>query len=184
MSYLSHMVRPYLRSIKIVLQHFLYRLKNVHSTTYIASGSRFSRDLVMGAHGYIGPGSRFSPGVKIGRYVMIGPEVLIVGDDHIYDKPGTPVIFSGRPENRKSTVINDDVWIASRVLILSGVTIGQGAIIGAGALVTKDVEPYSVVVGSPAKHLRYRFTEEERILHDKALAQDYININFCSTLTK
>jgi acetyltransferase-like isoleucine patch superfamily enzyme len=58
--------------------------------------------------------------------------------------------------------IGNDVWIGTRVIILSGVTIGDGAIIGAGAVVTHDVEPYSIVAGNPARHIRYRFPESVR----------------------
>ena len=57
-------------------------------------------------------------------------------------------------------IVRDDVWIGYGATVLSGVTIGQGAIIAAGAVVTKDVEPYSIVVGVPARHVRYRFDEQ------------------------
>ncbi|MBP3710262.1 MAG: CatB-related O-acetyltransferase [Treponema sp.] len=59
-------------------------------------------------------------------------------------------------------VIEDDVWVGENALILSGVTIRQGAIVAAGAVVTKDVEPYSIVAGIPAKIIKYRFSEELR----------------------
>ena len=62
----------------------------------------------------------------------------------------------------QKTVIGNDVWIGYGVLILSGVTTGDGAVIGARTVVSKDVEPYSVVVGSPLKHLRYRFPKDIR----------------------
>lgn len=58
--------------------------------------------------------------------------------------------------------IGNDVWIGLRVLIRAGVTIGNGAVIGMGSVVVKDVEPYSIVAGTPAKHIRYRFDEETR----------------------
>lgn len=67
--------------------------------------------------------------------------------------------FEGEPGK---TVIGNDVWIGANAIVLAGVTVGDGAIIGANALVTKDVEPYSIVVGSPARHLRFRFPEEIR----------------------
>lgn len=57
-------------------------------------------------------------------------------------------------------ILEDDVWIATNALILSGVTIGQGAIVAAGAVVVKDVPPYAVVGGNPAKIIKYRFPEE------------------------
>ena len=62
--------------------------------------------------------------------------------------------------NTKSTIIGNDVWIGANVTILAGVVVGDGAIIGANSLVSKDVEPYSIVNGAPAKHIRYRFDEE------------------------
>ena len=58
------------------------------------------------------------------------------------------------------TIIGNDVWIGANATILAGVKIGDGAIIGAHALVTKDVKPYSVVVGSPARHIKLRFEEK------------------------
>jgi len=57
-------------------------------------------------------------------------------------------------------IVEDDVWIGTRVIILSGIRIGQGAIIGAGSVVTKDVPPYAIVGGDPARVIKYRFDEE------------------------
>lgn len=59
--------------------------------------------------------------------------------------------------NTKKTIIGNDVWIGASVTILAGVSVGDGAIIGANSLVTKDIEPYSIVSGTPARHIRYRF---------------------------
>jgi acetyltransferase-like isoleucine patch superfamily enzyme len=64
--------------------------------------------------------------------------------------------------NDENVTIGNDVWIGTRAIILSGVTIGDGAVIGAGAVVTHDVEPYSIVGGNPAQHIRYRFPESIR----------------------
>jgi len=58
-------------------------------------------------------------------------------------------------------IIGNDVWIGTNAIIMDDITIGDGAIIGAGTIVTKDVKPYSIVVGNPAKHLRFRFEEDE-----------------------
>ena len=59
----------------------------------------------------------------------------------------------------KETIIGNDVWIGANVTILAGVTVGNGAVLGANSLVTKDVAPYSIVSGTPAQHIRYRFDE-------------------------
>ena len=66
-------------------------------------------------------------------------------------------------ETKYNIVVGNDVWIGSHALILDGVTIGDGAVIAAGAVVTKDVEPYSVVGGIPAHHIKYRFNESARV---------------------
>ena len=58
--------------------------------------------------------------------------------------------------------IGSDVWLCANSMVLSGVTIGHGAVVGAGAVVTRDIEPYSVVAGNPAKHVRWRFDEATR----------------------
>lgn len=66
----------------------------------------------------------------------------------------------GHPSTKGDVIVGNDVWMASGVKILSGVKIGDGAVIGANALVSKDVEPYSIVGGNPAKLIKYRFDEE------------------------
>ncbi len=72
-------------------------------------------------------------------------------------------------------VVEDDVWIGARAIILKGVTIGKGSIVGAGAVVTKTIPPYSIVGGIPAKVLRFRFSKEEIVKHEKMLAERYKN---------
>lgn len=79
------------------------------------------------------------------------------------------------PEKKISVVIGNDVWIGFNASIMEGVTIGDGAIIGAGSMVLKDVPPYSIVVGVPAKIIRYRFTkiEIEKLLELKLWNHDF-----------
>jgi acetyltransferase-like isoleucine patch superfamily enzyme len=75
---------------------------------------------------------------------------------------GTPLVveMGRRFQEGAPVVVGNDVWIGYRAIILDGITVGDGAIVAAGAVVTKDVEPYSIVAGVPAKHLRYRFPPE------------------------
>lgn len=73
------------------------------------------------------------------------------------------------------TVIKDDVWLGYGVTVLSGVTIGQGAVVGARALVTKDLEPYGIYGGVPAKLIRYRFSKDIR---EKLLSIDLKRVDF------
>ena len=77
-------------------------------------------------------------------------------------------MFSGR-DVLKPTYIGDDVWIGKHSVIMTGVKIGNGAIVAAGSVVTKDVEPYTIVGGVPAKFIKMRFTDEEIKLHEAML---------------
>lgn len=174
-------MRRYLRKLKVLLLRIRYRAKGVHSTTYLASGSRIHPSLAMGAFGYIGPRASISSGVEAGKYVMVGPELLITGQDHNFDKPGVAVIFSGRPE-RSKCLIEDDVWIGARVTIMLGVTIGRGAIIASGAVVTRDVPPYTIVGGVPARPIKKRFDEEEVRAHDAYLALPPYEGDYCDPM--
>jgi len=143
----------------------------VHPTFYVCRPELVSRDLVAGAHSYLGPGASICPKVCLGKYVMVAPHCAILGGDHRYDLPGVPMIFSGRPEV-PPTIIEDDVWVGYRCTIMAGVRIGKGAIVAAGAVVTKDVEPYSIVAGVPAKPVARRFADEKQIAeHDRMLSR-------------
>lgn len=93
--------------------------------------------------------------IKIGDYVNIGPDVIILTLLHKYDRVDITMQDQGYYD-KKPVVIGNDVWIGTRAIIMPGVTIGNGVIIGAGAVVTKDVPDYSVVVGCPARVVRYR----------------------------
>jgi acetyltransferase-like isoleucine patch superfamily enzyme len=115
--------------------------------------------------------------VKIGNYCAFGNNISIITESHDYNFPAIQYVFHRKffgkehpgtfinppnKERRKGAVtIGNDVWIGNDVTIMSGTTIGDGAIIGNKALVTKDVSPYSVWGGVPAKCLKMRFGEEK-----------------------
>ena len=92
--------------------------------------------------------------VNIGSFVRIGPNVIINSINHNYLSKDTQIFHQG--VIGKKVIIGDDVWIGSNSLILPGVIIGNGAVIAAGSVVTKNVEPYTVVAGSPAKLIKRR----------------------------
>ncbi len=91
----------------------------------------------------------------IGNNVLIAQNVAILAVTHKFDSLDMPIRQQGSTEP-KFVTINDDVWIGRNVVIMPGINIGTGAIIGAGAVVTKDVQPYAIVGGVPAKIIRYR----------------------------
>lgn len=130
----------------------------------------------IGAFSYIGLGSTIQS-ASIGRYCSIAPNVTIGLSDHNITNLSTHPFASGAagplyksaeflkiktsikrpPPSRPATVVENDVWIGTNVVIRSGVTVGNGAVIGAGSVVVRDVMPYEVVGGVPARHIRYRF---------------------------
>lgn len=113
-------------------------------------------------------------GTNIGNFCSIGPNFTCGYGIHPVNGISTsPCFYSTKMQNgmtytnedkvieRKEINIGNDVFIGMNVSILDGITIGDGAVIGAGAVVTKDVAPFSIVCGVPAKHIRYRFSEEQ-----------------------
>ena len=117
-----------------------------------------SRRVSIGDCSGIGMDCVIQGGVKIGKNVMMGPQVFIYTQNHCHERIDIPMITQGY-EEEKPVVIEDDVWIGSRVTILPGVHIGEGSIIGASAVVTKNVPAYAIVGGNPARVLKSRKTE-------------------------
>ena len=109
--------------------------------------------------------------LKVGAFCSIAVDVLIfLGGNHRVDWITTyPFSFlrpsakgiPGHPATKGDVIIGNDVWIGAGAVIMSGVRIGNGAVIGAYAVVTKDVPPYGIVAGNPAKFIRLRFSETE-----------------------
>jgi acetyltransferase-like isoleucine patch superfamily enzyme len=114
--------------------------------------------LKVGDHSNIGPYSYIgcSGFIEIGSRVMMGPRVNLMSENHAFDRTDIPMKDQG--VTRGFIRIEDDVWIGVNVTILANVTVGRGAIVAAGAVVTKDVPPYTVVGGVPAKVIKERAT--------------------------
>lgn len=112
------------------------------------SGIRIGRNSLIGEYSVI----RGQGGVTIGDRVYTSPFVQIVSVNHVFDDPNQPFIDQGI--TAEGIIVEDDVWIGSGAVITDGVRIGKGAVVAGGAVVTKDVEPHTIVGGVPAKVIR------------------------------
>lgn len=121
----------------------------------IQKGAQISRSLSIGDNSGVGINCILQGKVSIGDNVMMGPEVWIYTRNHKHSDVDIPMKEQGF-ETEKPVSIGNDIWIGSRVTILPGVNVGDGAIIGTGSVVTKDVPPYTIVGGNPAKVLKSR----------------------------
>ena len=110
---------------------------------------------VIGAHTWIGPQSYFDcRDLELGAYVGWGPGAKVLGSEHTGEPADVPIIQTDLVI--KPVRVDDGADIGVNAVLLPGVTVGKGAIVGAGAVVTKDVPPYAIVAGVPAKVLRSR----------------------------
>lgn len=175
--------------------------KSQFETPCDLADANLSQEIQIGCNSYVGKGFRnFSP-ISIGRFCSIGEYVAIGLNSHpthlvstspffyhenwylrrAIDITKIEKFFEKQEKNQAAKVfIADDVWIGDGVKIMNGIKIGRGAIIGAGAVVTKDVEPFAVVVGIPAKKIKYReigsfgtalSLQDKTMLHEKILSE-------------
>lgn len=139
------------------LEHTIPRrsLRAVGCEVYIAPNVsfRFPKNIELGDRVGLGPGCRIwaSPNARIimRAHAMLGPDVTIVTANHNYSDRFTPV--SVQDAREFDVDIGEDVWIGAKAVVLPGVTIGSGAIVAAGAVVNRNVEPFSIVGGVPAR---------------------------------
>jgi acetyltransferase-like isoleucine patch superfamily enzyme len=117
---------------------------------YIADGTNVSigRECQINTNVYI-------QGAKIGDYVMIAPDVIILNLAHHHSSTDIPMIRQAR-DKHVNPVIESDVWIGTRAIVMPGVRIAGGCIIAAGAVVTRDTEPYGIYAGVPARLIKKR----------------------------
>lgn len=121
----------------------------------VERGASFSRKLKLGDNSGVGKNAWIRGHVTIGNNVLMAPNVVILTQNHIFDRVDIPIIQQGTTEE-KPVIIGDDCWICQNVIILPGVKVGKGSILAAGAVVTKDVVPYSIMGGNPARLIKQR----------------------------
>lgn len=142
---------------------FLSELAHLYQIRSLSMGKRSfigadclvrSVDLHMGSDCSVNTNAYLQGKITMGDSVRIAPNVSIIAMNHGTENPDVPIMK--QPCTEKGITIGDDVWIGAGSIVLDGVTIGSHSVIGAGSVVTKDVPPYSVAVGNPAKVVKNR----------------------------
>ncbi len=150
-----------------------------HGFTRIQSGFVIMsphKDVTLGERVQLGYNCIIQCDIEFANSILVASNVSFVGkDDHITSVSGQTIWNSGRGDTKK-TYIGNDVWIGHGAIIIAGVTISDGAIVAAGSVVTKDVEPCTIVGGNPAHFIKNRFsTEEDKNKHLQYLSNLYGN---------
>lgn len=172
------------RQMKLLKLKRQYRKKNAHNFTMIGCICNINK-IEVGKATYgnlkVFDWSDSNAKLKIGSYCSVGPDVLflLAGEHNTSTITTYPIKY--RILNRGyealtkgDIVLKDDVWIGANVVICSGVTINQGAVVAAGSIVTKDVPPYAIVGGNPARVIRYRF--------DDSIIKRLLSLDICSLI--
>jgi acetyltransferase-like isoleucine patch superfamily enzyme len=161
-------------------------LKKCGKKVYIGRGSDFTyQNISIGNHVSINKDCMFMctrSEIIIGDHVMFGPHVFMITGSHRTDIEGRFMDQITNEEKRSSDdrciILEGDNWIGANSIILRGVTIGKGAVVAAGSVVNKDVEPYSIVGGVPAKILKYRFSPDQILHHEMMLVREHSKDDF------
>lgn len=132
----------------------------------IDQGARYGLDIILGDYSSIGKDSFVQSGTYIGKHVMIAPDCGIYTMNHGFQRVDIPMREQGLSKPKR-VVIEDDVWIGTKTVILPGVHIGKGAIIGAGSVVTKSIPPYAIAAGNPARVKKSRISGKKTIAGQK-----------------
>lgn len=143
---------------------------------YPLSSDLFYKNMYLGNNIFISAKASFIASeskIIIGDDVMFGPNVMIIGGNHSSHIVGKLMIDYTLDDKLKSddedVIIENDVWVGAGAIILKGVHIGRGAIVAAGAVVVRNVPPYAVAGGVPAKVIKYRWSTKDILRHEELL---------------
>lgn len=175
------MLRKWLGNIRdLYFKKWVYRRYEIGKDFHVGRRVRFwaKSKIVIGDYFYMGRDSQIECDVIIGDDVLCGNHVAFVGKyDHHFQLVGSSIIHSPSIRSEEYqwkglgliTRVGNDVWIGYGSIIVQGVTIGDGAIVAAGSVVTKDVEPYTIVAGNPAIKKGNRFRSDSELEQHLAL---------------
>jgi virginiamycin A acetyltransferase len=155
------------KSKNVQISGFSHGLQNVNfeGKNAVPDRCNFSGKISVGYATTLGYNNFFGGNISIGKYCQIGADVAIHTTNHPIHYLSTYInknLFDGelnRLKDTKKVIIGNDVWIGHNVIIVGNITIGNGAILAAGAVITKDVLPYTIVAGVPAKQINKRFSD-------------------------
>lgn len=170
-----HFIKGFIRNLfnrKISSLAFVSSKNDLDNTVCVYRGAKIKKSII-GAYTYISNNTDVE-NAELGKYCSIADHCRIGMGGHTLKHLSTCPIFTEKvngckeswidsdvnPAQTKKTIIGNDVWVGSHALIMGGVNIGNGAVVGAGAVVVKDVPPYAVVGGVPARIIRYRFSDD------------------------
>ena len=153
---------------KVKFSGFSRGLQNVkfEGANAVPDRCNFSGKIEVGYATTLGYNNFLHGDISIGKYCQFGADIAIHTTNHPINYLSTYInsnLFNGelkRLKQTKRTIIGNDVWIGHNALIMGGIKVGNGVIIAAGSVVTKDIEPYSIVAGIPAKEIKKRFSNE------------------------
>lgn len=172
MSIIKKLIKKFLRLYYKRQFKYLGKDPKINPTSYI----RHKKQISAGDSFFVGKSCHISivppATLTIGNYVGISPYARILGGDRDITVIGKPIQITD-PGPNLPMVFENDVYIGLGAIILKGVNIGEGSIVGAGAVLSKDVPPYTIYGGNPAKKIRNRFTREQLIKHLELVGSKY-----------
>lgn len=181
--FINQLFKVYDRMLMILFKSLFNECgKNVKF--YPTKSSFYYKNISIGDNVFIGPGASFIASIShitIKENSFFGPNVTIRGGNHSSHiigklmkdyKPGDKL-----PTDDEPVIIDEDVWVGTGAIILKGVHVGRGAIVAAGSVVNKNVPPYAIVGGVPAKVIKYRWSIENILKHEEMLYPESKRIN-------